>query len=119
MDIGQRLRGCSERRPLLYSYGSDGTPLVTRESIGLHPTKKTVLYRRSIQSGEFLIERAFLLSVVAGTDGPVFKKALLCRDPRPLTEGKTALHMFRACTEFFPSLRGPTLAHTDLAISHY
>ena len=105
---------------VLYSYGSDGTPLLTMETHGLHPGMGSVLYRRAKESGEYLIERAFPMRVESSADNNVeYKKALLARDPRPLTGGKTALHLFRACTEIFPALKGPSFRHPGIAISHY
>ena len=80
-------------QPVLFSYGSDGTPLLTKESVAIRPTAKTVLYRRATQSGEYLVERGFLLT--KGTDGGC-QSACLVREPRLLTEGKTALHMFNS-----------------------
>eukprot|EP00974_Lingulodinium_polyedra_P057606 5544797-Lingulodinium_polyedra.AAC.1 len=96
------VRECNGR-PILYSYGSDGTPLLTQESVGLHIAPKAILYRRAKESGEYLVERAFLLAHKPGGDG--FYKACLLREPRHLAEGKTALHSFRAATDFFPMLR--------------
>eukprot|EP00974_Lingulodinium_polyedra_P127955 11204165-Lingulodinium_polyedra.AAC.1 len=39
------------------------------------------------------------------------------RDPRHLTEGKTALHAFRASAQFFPILR--RMGHEGVCISHF
>ena len=89
-------------RPVLYSYGSDGTPLLTKESVAAKPCRKTILYRRARQSGEYLVERGFLLT--HNPDGS-FKSAGLFREPRLLTEGKTGLHSSKAATEFWPMIR--------------
>ena len=89
----------SSGKPVLFTYGSDATPLLTQESAALQPGPKEILYRRAKESGEFLVERAFVL-----THGPAggFQKACLVADPRHLSQGKTALHSFKACTEFSP-----------------
>eukprot|EP00974_Lingulodinium_polyedra_P032435 3123723-Lingulodinium_polyedra.AAC.1 len=51
----------SHGKPVLYTYGSDGTPILTQETVSLVPTVDQVLYRRGHEAGEYLVERGFLI----------------------------------------------------------
>lgn len=113
------LVAASAGRPVLYSYGSDGTPMLTRESMALKPADGQVLYRRMKEAGEYLVERGFILTPNAGGG---YSKACLLRDPRHLGDGKTALHSFKAATEFFHPFVGwammPLQSATTLSTAH-
>ena len=84
-------------RPCLYSYQSDGTPILGKitwtQGVG---QKKRV--RRGGHAMEFLIEKAFLRGWTASGDP---RTAVLLRDPRVLDDGKkTAWHMFSVAQTF-------------------
>lgn len=101
-------------RAILYSYGSDGTPLLTRETISAKTSSHQRVTRKAGDGTEFLVERAFFL-----TSSPSGEPVATClfRDPRPLLEGKTAQHLFGAMCAFFPLLR--TIGFEGVAVSHY
>ena len=101
-------------QPVLYTYGSDGTPLMTQMRVTAPKlTGNGRVVRRAGKAVEYLVQRAFLKSTTPSGD-PL--RTVLCVDPLPLAQGKTAWHEFTACQRFFPILR--TLGHTGIIISH-
>ena len=38
---------------LLFFYGSDGTPMLTQESVAIRPTVNIILFRRAKAGGEY------------------------------------------------------------------
>ena len=89
-----------EHRPMLYHYGSDGTPLLTQHRFqGQHQGSK--VQRQGGVASEFLVERAFV-----NVYGPQWEVmvSFLGRDPRPLSSGKSTWHIFGALVQFFPML---------------
>jgi hypothetical protein len=100
-------------RAVLFSYGSDGTPMLTRacfkSTLGGHTVR-----RYAGKSVEFLVERGFV-KTSDGVGEPIV--ASLARDPVPLLHGKTAWHMFPPACAFFPLLQ--RLGHAGIAVSHY
>jgi hypothetical protein len=104
----------AEDRAILYSYGSDSTPVLATSTVSqqLNPTRRIV--RKAGVGTELLIERAFVKTTSA-SGSPVV--VCLFRDPTPLTHGKTVWHHFSAACKFFPFLR--TLGHEGIIVSHY
>lgn len=102
-------------RPVLFSYGADGTPMHVRSHYvaKLGPHTKV---RRSGGSGcEFLMQNAFFRTTDAL--GRPMAKALL-EPPVPMTEGKTAWNYFVAATRFFPHC-GDAGHGQGIKIAHY
>ena len=101
-------------KAVLYSYSSDGTPLLAQSTTvaSLDDGRRRV--RKAGHAVEFLMEKAFLT-----TKTHTGQKLVQClfRDPVQLSSGKTAWHAFTAACQFFPMLR--TLGHTGIAVSHY
>jgi hypothetical protein len=100
-------------RAVLYSYGSDGTPMLTRASFSSTLGGQTVR-RYAGKSVEFLVERGFV-KTTDGVGEPIV--ATLARDPVPLLHGKTAWHMLPPACAFFPLLQ--RLGHAGISVSHY
>ena len=100
-------------RAVLYSYGSDGTPMLTRASFSSTLGGHTVR-RYAGKSVEFLVERGFV-KTTDGVGEPIV--ASLSRDPVPLLHGKTSWHIFPPACAFFPLLQ--RLGHRGIAVSHY
>ena len=101
-------------RPLLYSYGSDSTPMMTTKTIASNLDGHKPVVRRAGSGVDFLIEKAYLQTTT--TAGQPLMSCIL-RDPVPLTQGKTAWCSFAALAKFMPMAR--TLGHTGLVINHY
>ena len=100
-------------RAILYSYGSDGTPLLVWSTIKSTDGRSTVT-RKARRGEELLIEVAFLKAVAP--DGEILL-AFLARDPVPLSEGKKTWHMFPPMCSFFPLVQ--KLGHKGIVVSHY
>ena len=100
-------------RAVLFSYGSDGTPLLTRANF-THVLDGKRVVRNAGKAEEFLIERAFLRSTDE-SGAPVMVS--LGRDPALLGDGKSAWHMFTALTRFFPLVQA--IGHTGIVVTHY
>ena len=100
-------------RAVLFSYGSDGTPLLTRANFS-HVLDGKRVARNAGKAEALLTERAFLRST-DGTGAPVM--VILGRDPALLGDGKSAWHMFTALTRFFPLVQA--LCHTGIVVTHY
>lgn len=101
-------------RPLLCSYSSDGTPLLTKQRFRAKLVgKQKPIVRVGGQCHEYLIQQAFVRFLDA--EGMPHIVAQL-RDPAPLASGKSAWHVFTAGREFIPSLR--EMSHGGIAIQH-
>lgn len=110
---GRELVQGASRRSVLFSYGSDGTPLLTRAVFSKSQDGNRVV-RTAFQSSEFLVERGFLKTVTAqGT--PVIM--YLQGNPIPLSYGKKAENMLRSMGSFFPLLK--SLEHAGVSVHHY
>jgi hypothetical protein len=104
----------AEDRAILYSYGSDATPVLATNTVSQQLTENRRIVRKAGVGTELLIERAFVKTTSA-SGSPVV--VCLFRDPTPLTTGKTVWHHFGAACKFFPFLR--TLGHEGIIVSHY
>ena len=104
----------ADGRAILYSYGSDSTPVLATNTVSLQLTETRRIVRKAGVGTELLIERAFVKTTSA-SGSPVV--VCLFRDPTPLTHGKTVWHHFTAACRFFPFLR--TLGHEGIVVSHY
>ncbi len=101
-------------RPLLYSYSSDGTPMLTKTTYAQKVTEARSVRRTGGYLHEFLVQRCALKYHSAdGTD----KVCCYTRDPVPLDKGKTAWFMYSAAVAFFPLCR--ELGHRGIVVSHY
>ena len=102
----------SKGKPLLMTYGNDGTPIKICHRVPIDlPTGR--IWRKGAAGADFLVEKGFLKRF--GGDGGHVVRGLL-RDCRDCTTGKTAWHTFGAMREFFPFLR--ELGHDCIAIQH-
>ena len=100
------------RRPLLMTFGSDGTPIrATKTCVAIVCGERVV--RKGGEGTELLVQRGYI--VTHDAFGRLVS-APLVRDPIPLSEGKKVVNIFRAATAFFPHIR--QLCHTDIVISH-
>lgn len=104
----------AEDRAILYSYGSDATPVLATNTVSQQLTENRRIVRKAGVGTELLIERAFVKTTSA-SGSPVV--VCLFRDPTPLTTGKTVWHHVGAACKFFPFLR--TLGHEGIIVSHY
>eukprot|EP00974_Lingulodinium_polyedra_P042656 4095319-Lingulodinium_polyedra.AAC.1 len=109
----KRLVLATDHSPVLYSYGCDGTTLLSKKhfSFEVGGMKKR---KQQGQAVEFLVQKGYL-KTVPHISGPVV--CCLYKPPVPLTEGKKGWNLFQAYLEFFPHLR--SLGHTGLIVSHY
>jgi hypothetical protein len=104
----------ADDRPVLFSYGSDGTPLVARRIHVQQVSQETTVRRSGGQGVEFLVENAFLRSFDSlGCPSMLF----LFKPPSPMSCGKSAWHCWQASLSFMPLLR--QLGHSGIALSHY
>lgn len=97
-----------EDAPVAYVYGSDTTPLRTRQRVFLRVGDLLVV-RSYRQTGDWLIQRGFLFD----TRGHV---CTVLPDPVKLVD-KTHLSHFQAQRRFFPLCR--SLGHRGIVVSHY
>ena len=104
----------AEGRPVLYSYGSDSTPMLTTSTVSSPSPIAGKIVRKAGRGLEYLLERAFV--VTTNGSGELLKAALF-KPPTPLDKGKGAWQCFSASCDFFPMLR--RLGHRGIAISHY
>lgn len=104
----------SEGRPVLYSYGSDGTPMLTKFTSSAKTASSRTVVRKAGRVVEFLLQRGFVRTNNAAGAPQV---AALLAAPIPLDLGKSAYNLFTALCEFFPVLR--KLGHTGICISHF
>lgn len=113
MRKARALVDAAQGRAILYTYASDGTPMLTKSTFSHSLGGQRRFVRKAGRATDFLVERATL--VTTGADGQR-RVAVLLRDPRPLSEGKTAWHEFGAFKDFFPMLR--TLKHRGIIVAH-
>ena len=103
--------------PMLFTYSSDGTPVMTKTRISVQSGvsgKSAKVRRVGGQSEEFLLQLAFIR--FRDDLGRVHTLPIL-RDPLPLTEGKSSWAVFGCLQDFFPSLRD--LGHQGVLIEHF
>ena len=99
--------------PVLYSYGSDATPIVATTTVHFKVGLSSHV-RRAGQPEEYLVQRAFLKTYGADNKASV---CCLFKPPLPLSEGKGAWPVFTAMADFFPLLR--RVPFSGLSVSHY
>ena len=102
-------------RPVLYSYGADGTPMHVRAQFASKTGQHTSIRRTGGAGCELLLQNGFFRT----TDGlgrPMVKALL--EPPVPMTLGKTAWNYFDAATRFFPHL-GDAGHGPGIKIAHY
>ena len=102
----------ADGRALLASYGSDGTPLITRQHWRHKTGSLGDVHRHGNSSHEHLIQRCFFTyrkneETVVDT---------LFTEPIPLASGKDTVQLFNCARVFFPTLRGA--GHKGLAVQH-
>lgn len=100
--------------PVLYCYGADATPVLTKCTLTAKLPSGKRIVRKAGRGAELLVERAFLKT--SGGAGPA-KVVCLFSDPTPLSEGKGAWQHFVACCKFFPMVRN--LGHKGIVVQHY
>ena len=103
-----------QNRPILYHYGSDGTPILTQQRYRADHGGATV-HRQGGQAEEFLVERAFVHTFGAQWE---VCSTYIGRDPRPLSLGKSTWHIFSALVQFFPMLEKIRVA-AGISIYHF
>ena len=104
----------AEARAILWTYGSDGTPMLCQTTITTQVQGQRTAVRKAGQAVEVLIERAFIKTTNAAGD---LVMACLVSDPTPLTQGKPSWCHCTAAQRFFPMIR--TLGHKGIVVSHY
>ena len=103
----------AQGRAILFSYGSDGTPLLTWHTVQAEHQGGKVK-RKAKKSDELLVEVAFLRTTDSTGE---LVTAFLTKDPVPLSNGKTTWHMLPAACAFFPLIQ--KLGHKGIVITHY
>lgn len=111
---GKDLVNKANGRPVLFSYGSDGTPMLTRATVTSQNSSGQQVMRRAGRAAEFLLERAFLRTT--SSEGRPLAVALF-KPPVPLDAGKGALQVFTASCHFFPLLH--KVGHRGVSVAHY
>ena len=110
----KQLVSSAGENPVLFSYGSDGTPMLTRATFTSKAPSGSTTVRRAGHAVEFLLERAFLKTV----DGSGAERTVaLFKPPTPMNNGKGAWQCFSAACGFFPTLK--RLGHSGISITHY
>ena len=106
------VRRC-ENQPILLSYGSDSTPILTQGTVSQSSggSSRPVI-RRAGRATELLLERGFLTSI---TPLGCKSSVALLSSPKPLDQGKGAWQCFTASCAFFPMLK--QLGHTGVSIT--
>ena len=99
-------------RAVLYTYGSDGTPLLTVSTYSATLPGRRRILRKGKEACEFLIEQGYIKTTREDGSDVV---ACILRDPVAMSAGDTALHEFTAACFFFPMLR--TLGFTGISVS--
>lgn len=113
-DKAKRLIVRSEGRPMLYSCGSDGTPMLTKFTSSSRTASSRTAVRKAGRAVEFLLQRGFVRTDDASG---VPHLAALLAPPLPVDQGKAAYNLFTAACEFFPVVR--KLGHTGICISQF
>ena len=103
----------AHKRPVLFQYQGDGTPLKLKHAFQVAFAKHHSHARSGYTGVELFCQGAFLRSY--GSDGEDVLAPLL-RDPRPMS-GKGALNAFNGLIEFFPTL--DQLSHDGFNLHHY
>ena len=101
MEAALDLVRTAPKRPLLFEYCGDGTPLKLKSSYQISFAEHHK-HARSGNTGAELYCQGGLLRTLDGDGEPIVRCIL--KDPRPM-EGKGALHAFNGLVEFFPNLR--------------
>lgn len=104
----------SGEAPLLYSYQSDGTPILAQKTIVASKADSRKIVRHAGRSAELLLQRGFL-KVFDASGQP--RVTCLFRDPLPLDHGKGTWPCFTAACNFFPLMR--YIKPVGITISHY
>ena len=103
----------SQKRPVLFEYCGDGTPLKLRHEFQVSFAEHQKCVRSGYTGDDLYCQGAFVRSL--NNDGePVV--ACLLKEPR-LMAGKSALHAFNGLIEFFPTL--DQVDHEGFNIHHY
>ena len=102
----------ADGRALLASYGSDGTPLITRQQWRHTAGSMGSVHRHGGSSHEYLIQRCFFMYRKSG-EAVV---DTLFTEPIPLASGKDTVQLFNCARVFFPTLRGA--GHKGLSVQH-
>ncbi len=100
-------------QPILYSYGSDGTPLTSRQRWVYRLDQRHTVHRHGQSLTEFLIQRAHMTYFRGGEQ----RFFTLVGEPVPLLFGKSAVQQFSAGRVFFPSLR--VCGHRHVCLHHF
>ena len=99
-EVARTLIASSQKRPVLFEYCGDGTPLKLRHAFQVAFAEHQKSVRSGYTGDELYCQGAFVRSL--NNDGePVV--ACLLKEPR-LMAGKSALHAFNGLIEFFPTL---------------
>jgi hypothetical protein len=101
-------------RAILFTYASDGTPLLTQKTVTAKTEAGQTVVRRGGHGVDFLMQRAFLRTS-DDKGGAVI--ACVIADPVPMTAGKSATHQYTAAKDFFPLVK--ELGHKGVCITHY
>ena len=91
----------AQGRAILFSYGSDGTPLLTWHCVQAEHQGGKVK-RKAKQSDELLVEVGFIRTTDSTGEHVI---AFLTKDPVPLSNGKSTWHMLPAACAFSLSSR--------------
>jgi hypothetical protein len=110
----QALVAKSRGGAILYSYSADGTPMLVQQTTSHRLNANTVFVRRAGAGAEFLLQQAF---VVGHHQGGGLWRAFLTQEPVPMSEGKSAWHVFSCAARFFPLLR--TFGHDGIILAHH
>ncbi len=102
----------ADGRALLASYGSDGTPLITRQHWRQSAGSLGDVHRHGGSSHEYLIQRCFFMYRKSG-EAVV---DTLFTEPIPLASGRGTVQLFNCARVFFPTLRGA--GHKVLSVQH-
>lgn len=107
--------GRAASRPVLYSYSCDSTPMKASVRIsGQELAPGVPVDRRGKRCIEFLLQRGWYKTVAADCSTQMIP---VLEDPRSLTAGKTAWHLFTAAKQFSPLLQ--ERGHEGISIAHY
>ncbi len=99
---GRQMIAECQNRPLLYSYSSDATPMITKRKIHRQLGTGETATRSSGAGTDFLLQSAWVKGFNASGG---FVQSALFKEPVPLEEGTTALHEFTAMVKFMPTMR--------------
>ena len=100
--------------PVLYTYGSDGTPMLSQVYTETTTGSGSRVRRRGQSSDEWLVERGYV--TIRDPDG-CFRSRCIVRGPIPLKEGEGAAEVFACCRDFLPLTR--EMGHRGISMSYY